>query len=75
MIEVTKVTVMVNGPGTDTVFVQTEHPSPLPHVTEEPLTVTFEVESGRGISYALTHFPGKPVYTIDMKTGKKEQLR
>ena len=73
--EVTEILVMINGPGVDRVCVGTDLPSPMPHITEEPLLMTFDVECRKGIGYAKTHFPGKPVFSLDLKTGQKEQVR
>lgn len=73
--EVTRVTVQINNPGTDMVFLRTNLPSPVPGVTDEPLTAMFNVEAGKGVEYALTHFPDLPVKVIDSKTGEERVAR
>ena len=74
-LDVRRIVVMVNCPGTDTVFMYTDLPSPFPPgVSDEPLSVTFAVRSGYGIEYVKAHFPGVPLERLDQKTGKRENV-
>jgi len=73
--EITRIVVMVNNPGTDEVFLYTELPSPVPGVTSEPMTAKFSAEYGKGVEYALTNFDDIPVEVLDAKTGERKRVQ
>jgi hypothetical protein len=73
--EITRVVVMINGPGTDEVFLYTELPSPVPGVTSQPMAARFSAEHGKGVEYALTHFDEVPIEVMDANTGKRQRVQ
>ena len=73
-INIKKVTVLINQVGMDTVFIETDLPSPVPAVTDEPMTMRFEVRHKYGVRYVQDNFAcGGCV--IDAETGEKSTFR
>ena len=58
--KVTRATVLLSSYGTDRVMLITEHPSPLPKVTSQTLTVSFDAEAETGVAYCREHFGIEP---------------
>lgn len=76
MPEITEIVVMVNTRATDRVYVHTTLPSPFPpEVSNDPLTLQFEITAGHGVEYVLLYFPDCPVRKLDMSTGRSKQVR
>ena len=73
--KVTRIVVMVNNPGTDEVILYTDLPSPVPAVTYDLMATRFAAEYGKGVEYALTHFPDVPVEVMDAKTGERKRVQ
>lgn len=73
---ITRITILIHTGSTDYVVVQTTLPSPFPStVSDQPLTMKFEVSAGKGLEYVLANFLGMPVWTLDHKTGAEVQVR
>jgi len=60
LIGVRKISVLISH-GTDTVFIHTTCPCPFPpSVSEDPMTMKFEVQKGKGIQYVRDVFDVEP---------------
>jgi hypothetical protein len=57
---ITHATVLRKSGGADVVFIFTEHPSPMPSVSDQPLSFKFEVTVGEGVNYVKNNFNIEP---------------
>lgn len=61
---ITKVTV-IQGHGADLICLQTNQPSPVPGVTDEPLSFSFQAERDKGVDYVV-HTLGVDLSLVDV---------
>jgi len=73
--QITRIVVVANGFGMDDVILYTELPSPVPAVTNDLMATRFAAEYGKGVEYALTHFPDVPIEVMDANTGEKKRVQ
>ena len=67
--KVTKISVLIFSHGTDKIYLETDLPSPFPPGISEPfLTLSADVQRGKGVEYAQEHlslFYGLPINVTD----------
>lgn len=62
---ITRISILRQPSGTDTVYVYTDLPSPFPYDPSHPHSMKFECTKGTAEAYVKTHFPGIPIEFID----------
>ena len=71
-INITNITILTGRSGTDQVVLHTDLPSPYPaEVSDQPLTLDFNVAADKGLEYVQKNFPDVPTEVIDLSATRE----